>query len=121
MRPDLSGIGKTPIQNALDSTLCPMLTLILSVKLIVEIALMSLFGQWVLGLLTGQGRQGNLIYQLFAQVSGPFVRLAGRVTPGFILARHHPLVAFVLLGLAWGGITLTKIAHCLSIGVQLCR
>ena len=37
-----------------------MLTLITAVKLIAEIALLALFGQWVLGLLAGQRKDQNL-------------------------------------------------------------
>lgn len=98
-----------------------MLTLILSIKLVVEIALMALIGRGVLGLLTGPGRDANVVYQLLAQVTHPFVRLAGWLSPRCVLARHHALLAFVLLCLAWAAITAVKIAHCLSIGVPLCR
>ena len=42
-----------------------MLTLVSIVKLLAEIALLALFGQWVLGLLAGPGREQNLFYQLF--------------------------------------------------------
>jgi hypothetical protein len=98
-----------------------MLTLISAVKLIAEIALLALFGQWVLGLLTGQKRDKNLFYQLLQQIGKPFVLLARFVSPRFVLERHHPLVAFLILGFVWVMATAAKISHCLKIGVQLCQ
>jgi uncharacterized protein YggT (Ycf19 family) len=98
-----------------------MLTLISATKLVAEVALLSLAGRWVLGLLAGPGRRHNLFYQVLFQVGEPFVRLARRFSPGFVLDRHLPLVAFLLLALLWLAATLAKISHCLSIGVQLCR
>ena len=98
-----------------------MLTLIASVKLIAEIALLALFGQWVLGLLTGQKRDKNLFYQILQQIGKPFVSLARFVSPRFVLERHHPLVAFLILGFVWVIATAAKISHCLKIGVQLCQ
>lgn len=98
-----------------------MLTLIASVKLIAEIALLSLFGQWVLGLLAGQKKDKNLFYQILQQIGRPFVLLARFVSPRFVLERHHPLVAFLILGFVWVAATAAKISHCLKIGVQLCQ
>ncbi|MGS5086669.1 hypothetical protein ACVC7V_09165 [Hydrogenophaga sp. A37] len=98
-----------------------MLTLIASVKLIAEIALLALFGQWVLGLLSGQKRDTNLFYKVLQQIGKPFVLLARFVSPRFVLERHHPLVAFLILGFVWIMATAAKISHCLKIGVQLCQ
>ena len=98
-----------------------MFTLIASIKLIAEIALLALFGQWVLGLLSGQKRDTNLFYQILQQIGRPFVVLARWVSPRFVLERHHPLVAFLILGFVWIMATAAKISHCLKIGVQLCQ
>ena len=97
------------------------MTLITTVKLIVEIALMALLAQWVLGLIAGPRKDSNLFYQLLQQVGRPFVLLVGWLTPRFVLQRHHPLVAFLMLGFVWALVTVAKISHCLSVGVQLCR
>lgn len=98
-----------------------MLTFISSVKLITEIALLALFGQWVLGLLAGQRKDRNIFYQVLQQIGRPFVLLARLVTPRVVLARHLPLVAFLILGFVWLAATAAKISHCLKIGVQLCQ
>lgn len=98
-----------------------MLTLILAIKLVAEIALMALFGQWVLGLLAGHRKQGNLFYQVLQQIGRPFVVVARWITPRFVLERHHPLVAFLLVGFLWVAMTAAKISHCVKIGVELCQ
>lgn len=98
-----------------------MLLLISSVKLIAEIALLSLLGQWILGLLAGQKREQNLFYQVLQVLTRPFVRAIRFITPRFVLERHLPLVAFLLLGFVWIAATVAKINHCLTIGVHLCQ
>ncbi len=98
-----------------------MLLFVSSVKLIAEIALMALLGQWVLGLLAGRKRDTNLFYQLFQVLTGPFVRGARMITPRIVLDRHIPLVAFLLLAFAWVFATAQRIQICLQIGVEQCR
>ena len=61
-----------------------MLLLISSVKLIAEIALLSLLGQWILGLLAGQKREQNLFYQVLQVLTRPFVRATRFITPRFV-------------------------------------
>lgn len=98
-----------------------MLTMLSIAKLIAEVALMSMVGQWLLGLFAGERRSSNLIYQLLQMVSRPFVRAVAWVAPPRVMPRHHAWVAFLLLLLAWLGVTVFKISHCVQIGVQLCR
>ncbi len=98
-----------------------MLLLVSSIKLVAEIALLSLLGQWVVGLLAGARRQDNLFYQVLAMVGRPFVRVARWLSPRVVLDRHVPLVAFLLLGFLWLIATITKIQTCLRIGIALCQ
>jgi hypothetical protein len=98
-----------------------MLTIISSIKLVAEIALLALVGQWVLGVLVGANKQGNLFYQILQMMGRPFVFIARHISPRFVLERHHPLVAFLLLTLVWVAVTIAKISHCIKIGVQLCH
>ena len=90
-------------------------------KLLAEIALMALFGQWVLGLLAGAKRDQNLFYQVFQVVTRPLVTGVRRITPRVVIDRHVPLVAFLLLSFVWLIATLTKIDICVRIGVHLCK
>lgn len=90
-------------------------------KLLAEIALLSLLGQWVLGLLAGRKRDQNLFYQLFQVLTRPLIVGARCISPRVILDRHLPLVAFLLLGFLWLVATITKINICVQIGVHLCK
>lgn len=98
-----------------------MFALASTVKLIAEIALMALLGQWLLGLLAGAKKDQNLFYQILQIIVRPFVSLARLVTPKFVLERHLPLVAFLLLVFIWLGALILKIQTCLQMGVELCK
>jgi hypothetical protein len=98
-----------------------MLAVASAIKLIAEIALMALLGQWVLGLLAGAKREQNLFYQILQIVGRPFVSVARLLTPKLVLDRHVPLVAFLLLLFVWLAVTIYKIQTCLQIGVELCK
>lgn len=98
-----------------------MLMLVEILKLLAEIALLSLAGQWVLGLLAGARREQNLFYQVFQIVTKPLVMCARWISPRVVLDRHLPLVAFLLLSFVWIVATITKINICVEIGVHLCK
>lgn len=98
-----------------------MLMLVEILKLLAEIALLSLAGQWVLGLLAGARREQNLFYQVFQIVTKPLVAGARLISPRVVLDRHLPLVAFLVLSFVWLVTTITKINICVQIGVHLCK
>lgn len=98
-----------------------MLLLVEILKLLAEIALLCLAGQWVLGLLAGKRREENLFYQLFQVLTKPLIRGARLVSPRVVLDQHLPLVAFLLMMFVWIAATLTKIDICVRIGVHLCK
>jgi hypothetical protein len=98
-----------------------MLTALTLVKLIAEIALMALLGQWILGLLAGAKRQTNLFWQILEIMGRPFVAVARAISPKVVLERHHPLVAFCLVLITWVLVTIGKVQHCVQIGVHLCK
>lgn len=98
-----------------------MLLLVSSVKLIAEIALMALAGQFLLGVLAGQKRESNFFYKLLQVLTGPFVKGVRLITPRVVIDRHIPLAAFVLLSMVWVITTIVKVNLCLQIGVEQCR
>ena len=98
-----------------------MLLVVEVLKLLAEIALMALLGQWVLGLLAGAQRDRNLFYQVFQVVTRPLVTGVRRITPKVVIDRHIPLVAFLLLTFVWVVATITKIDLCVRMGVHLCK
>ncbi|TFZ00495.1 hypothetical protein EZ313_18725 [Ramlibacter henchirensis] len=98
-----------------------MLLLVEILKLLAEIALLCLAGQFVLALLAGPKRNQNLFYQLFQVLTRPLLVGARWISPKVVLDRHLPLVAFLLLFFIWLVATITKIDICLRIGVHLCK
>ena len=98
-----------------------MLLLVSAVKLLAEIALMALAGQWLLGLLAGAKREKNFFYQLLAVLTRPVLRGARLITPRVVIDQHLPLVAFLLLLFAWVAATAMKIGLCVEAGVQTCQ
>jgi hypothetical protein len=98
-----------------------MLLFVSALKLIAEIALMALLGQWLLGLLAGSKREGNLFYQLFQVLTRPFTKAARFIAPKQILDRHMPVVAASLLFFIWVLALIMKINACLAAGMEVCR
>ena len=92
-----------------------------SIKLVTEIALMALAGQFVLGLLAGARRDENLFYRLFQVLTGPFTKGVRAITPRIVLDRHIPVATFLLLAMVWVVATATRIGICLQIGIERCR
>lgn len=98
-----------------------MLLAVSTVKLVAEIALMALLGQWLVGLLAGSKRDNNIFYQFLAIMTKPFVKGVRAITPRVVIDRHVPLAAFVLLAMVWVISTIAKINICLQMGVQACQ
>ncbi len=98
-----------------------LLLFVSAVKLVVEIALMALAGQFVLGLLAGAKRDSNFFYRVLQVVTGPVLKGMRLLTPRVVLDRHMPIAAFVLLASIWLVATMVKIDICLRVGIEQCR
>ena len=77
------------------------LMLLRAVKALAELALLFLLGQGLLYILAGQKREGNFVYQLFRTLTNPVLRATRSITPKFIVDRHTPYVAVLLLFWIW--------------------
>jgi len=98
-----------------------MLTWILALKAVVEVAALAVLGRWLLGMIVGAHRDNNLAYQVLSAAALPAPRLARLLSPRVVIDRHLPLVALLLLlGFAWIAVTGWKISHCRTIGVAAC-
>lgn len=98
-----------------------MLLLAVSIKLIAEIALMALFGQWLLGLLAGARREANVFYRLLQTLTQPFTRMFRAITPRLVLDRHIPLLTFFALAWVWVFALIGKVQQCRALpGQALC-
>jgi hypothetical protein len=98
-----------------------MLLLTSSLKLVAEIAMLAMVGQFLLGLLAGAKREGNFFYRLFQVLTRPFQQVTRLISPKVVLDRHIPLAAFLLVLSLWLVVTVVKINLCLQMGVAQCR
>ncbi len=98
-----------------------MLAVATTVKLLAEIALLALVGQWVVGLLAGAGKDSNPFYRVLRGVGRPWVKAARWISPPVVMERHLPLVAFLVLLMVWVVAAVAKVRICLEIGVALCK
>ena len=98
-----------------------MLIFVTTLKLIAEIALLALFGQWLIGLMSGAARNRNPFYALLQLLGRPWIRAARWLSPRVVLDRHVPLVAFFLMLFIWAAASMAKVGICLQTGVNLCR
>jgi hypothetical protein len=98
-----------------------MLALATTVKLLAEIALLALAGQWVVGLFAGAGKGSNPFYRVLQLVGRPWVKAARWISPPVVMERHLPLVAFLVLLMVWFVAAVAKVRICLEIGVALCK
>lgn len=92
-----------------------------AVKLICEIALLSLMGQGLLFVLAGAKRDSNFFYQLIKVLTRPFIVAARAITPRQVADAHVGLVAFFLLLLIWAVVTFEKIRFCVDSDMVGCR
>lgn len=90
-------------------------------QLILYIGLLALAGQGALYVLAGARRDRNLFYQLFQIVNRPWIALGRLIAPRAFAARLHPFIAFCLMAALYLAVTLAKIEHCLTIGMEHCR
>jgi hypothetical protein len=98
-----------------------MLLVATTFKLLAEIALFAMAGQWILGLLAGERKSVNPFYRVLQGVGHPWRRAARCLLPRAVPNRHLPLVTVLLVASVWLLATVGKVSICLKIGVALCR
>lgn len=86
-----------------------MLTVIVVLKAVTEIALLALLGQGLLALLAGATAPQNVFYGVLSAMTLPVRRVAGWITPAAVTPRMHGFVAFCLLLSIWLALTIGKI------------
>ena len=81
-----------------------MLTLIVVLKALAEVAGLALLGQGILFLLAGASREQNVFYRVIQTITSPIIRFTRLITPRFVSDRHIGLAAFfpaLVLGIFW--------------------
>lgn len=90
--------------------------LVSALRALVEVAGFSLLGQGIVGLLAGASRERNPVFQLFAIITRPVIRLVRRIVPRVVLDRHIPFLAFFLLFWLWIALALVRNSLCAQPG-----
>ena len=85
-----------------------LIDVIITLRILVEIALFSLIGQGALYLLSGANREQNVFYLVLKTLASPATRFARWITPRFVIDRHVGWVALFLLTLLWVALAIAK-------------
>ncbi|MBK1679504.1 hypothetical protein [Rhodocyclus tenuis] len=86
-------------------------------RALVEVAVLSLLAQGVVGLLAGTARHDNPVYRVFAIITRPALGAIRFLTPRLIRDEHVPLLAFFLLFCLWILLAYLKRTLCLANGL----
>ena len=86
-----------------------MLTVVIILKALVEIAGLVLIGQGILIILAGPGRENNIFYKILSTLTKPVLNATRFIAPRFILDQHIGLLAMFLLLVLWIVLTALKI------------
>ena len=90
------------------------LLIITMLRAVVEVAGFFMLGQGLLYLLAGRKRSENFVYQLFALLTRPVIKLTRVITPRLVRDDHIPIAAFMLLLWLWIGLAIAKRYICVS-------
>jgi len=88
--------------------------LLVLVKAIVEVAVMALLGQFLVGIFAWGRRGNNVVYKLFQTVASPFTWLVRKVTPRIVVDTHIPLATLFLLVFLWIFVSVSLRGSCAS-------
>jgi len=86
-------------------------------RTLVEVAMLCLLGQGVVGLLSGAARTSNPIYGLFLIVTRPPVQGMRFLMPRLIADKHIPFVTFFVLFWLWIVLAYVKRSFCQASGL----
>lgn len=86
-----------------------MLTLVIVLKALTEVAGLALLGQGILFLLAGASRAQNIFYRVIQTITAPIIRFTRLITPRFVPDRHIGLAAFFLVAGLWLALTILKV------------
>lgn len=102
-----------------------MLLWVVSVKLVIEIALLALIGRWVLlawlRRLAPARVEGNAFLWVLDVMCRPVLTAIGWLMPRGMTPAARPFVAAAALSGVWLAVTLVKISLCVEAGAQACR
>ncbi len=83
-------------------------------RALVEVAGYLMMGQAALFVLAGARREQNFVYQLLKKGATPVYKFTRLITPRFVIDKHIPFVAFLLLIWLWLALAYAKRAICIA-------
>ncbi len=86
-----------------------MLTMVVILKALAEIAGLALLGQGVLYVFAGGNRENNIFYRMLKTITSPVTRLTRWITPRAVADQHIGFAAFFLVAGLWVALTLLKV------------
>src|SRR5215218_5084400 len=92
----------------------PELFAVTVMRALVEVAGCFMLGQGLLYVLAGRKRNDNFVYQLFAMLTRPVIRVTRAITPRLVRDEHIPIAAFLLLLWLWIGLQMAKRYVCVA-------
>jgi hypothetical protein len=85
-----------------------LVDVIITLRMLVEIALFALIGQGVLFMLSGPSREQNVFYMILKTVASPAMRFARWISPKLVADEHVGWIALFILGLLWVALAIAK-------------
>jgi len=82
---------------------------VIVLKGLVEFVGLLLLGQGIVFLMSFGRHETNPIYRLLRFLTSPVVRFVRRIAPRFVVDRHVPALAFILLFWIWVALTVAKL------------
>lgn len=85
-----------------------LVDVIITLRILVEIALFALIGQGALYLLSGANRQQNVFYMVLKTIASPAMRFTRWLAPKFVVDQHVGWIALFLLAILWFALAVAK-------------
>jgi hypothetical protein len=86
------------------------------IKALVEVALLSIVGQGIVGLMAGAARNNNFVFVLFGIIASPATKTVRAIVPKHVVDRYIPHITFAILSLLWLGIFVSRIYLRIQLG-----
>lgn len=90
----------------------PELFIVSVLKALVEVGLLSLLAQGLVGFLSGKAKDNNFVYRLLQVVTAPLYKVVRKITPKFIREQHLGVVSFLVLFWVWIALIYAKAYVC---------
>jgi hypothetical protein len=85
-----------------------LVDVIITLRILVEIALFALIGQGALYLMSGANREQNVFYMVLKTIASPAMRFTRWISPKFVVDQHVGWVALFILALLWVVLAIAK-------------